>query len=338
MPDRSRRDLLRGGLTLASAALVAGCDMPFRSAPSPAPTRRIGVMLAATRNDSAASIGAFLGVLRERGWVSGSNLTVEWREAQGQPGRYGSHVAELLKAGVELIAVQTTGMVEVARAATKSLPIVTFALPADPVGLGWAESLAHPGRNITGTVLAPGLDAKRVELLKDLAPGLTRIGIIWSGRPDPSALNGFGATEAAARALGLTPISLEVPRPETDLNSAFAEVTRQGVEGIIVYPSAALNFRAAQITERVKMARLPAVYPQRGYVTTGGLMSYGPAFLDYYRRTARYVDEILRGANAGDLPIEQPGVYEVVLNLRVAQSLGLTIPQAVLQQVTDMVE
>jgi len=334
---RSRRCVLRGALALGSLALLGGCSLLPPGTPAGEPTRRIGVLLSGSRNDSLA-LPAFLDGLRQRGWEVGRNLVVDWREAQGQPSRYRPLALELVKLGPEVIVVQSTGIMEVTRALTQTIPIVSLALPADPVGLGWAMSLARPGLNVTGTVISRDTEAKRVELLKDLVPGLSRVGILWTGRPDPSVMSGVAVIESAARTLGLTPILLEVTLPAPGLDAAFAEAARQRAEALIVYQTVAFNARRAEIVERVRQLQVPAIYSMRTYVTDGGLMSYGPAFGELYRRTARYVDEILRGANPADLPIEQATSSDLILNLRVARALNLTVPQSVLQQVTEITE
>jgi putative ABC transport system substrate-binding protein len=334
---QSRRRLLRGALALGSLALLGGCATLPVGTPTAEPARRIGVLLAGRRDDGPA-IRAFVDGLRERGWIIGRNLVIEWREGQGQPSRYRSLANDLVKLRAEVVVAQSTGLLEAARAAGPSTPIVTLGLPVDPVGLGWATSLARPGRTITGTVISREVEAKRVELLKDLVPGLTRVGILLAGPPDAVTVSGVATIESAARTLGLTPISLEVSSPSFDLGPAFAEAARQRVEALVVFQSAPFSFRRTEITERVRQLGVPAIYPARSYVADGGLMSYGPAFNELYGRTARYVDEILRGAYPGDLPIEQATSYELVLSLRVAQALNLTIPQPVLQQVTDITE
>jgi putative ABC transport system substrate-binding protein len=336
-PGRSRRRVLRGALALGSFALLGGCGTLPESPPTAEPVRRIGVLVYTTRRESPA-LELFVRGLRERGWELGRNLSIDWREAQGQPGRYRQLANELIKLGVEVIVAQTSGMVEAARAATTTIPIVSLGLPSDPVALGWATSLARPGRNVTGTVISRDLEAKRVELLKELMPGLSRLGILWSGRPDPSVFEGVALIESAARSLGLEPISLEVSSLNPRLDEAFAEATGQRVEALVVYQSAQLNPLRAQIVERVGRAGIPAVYPTRAYVADGGLMSYGPDFNELFGRTARHVDEILKGANPAELPFEHPASYILVLNARVVKTLNLTVPQSVLQQVTEIVE
>ena len=315
---------------------MGGCGTLSNGTPTAEPVRRVGVLLAG-RREGNQTIRAFIGGLQEHGWVVGRSLAIEWREGQGQPSRYQSLAADLVRLRVEVVVAQSTGLLAATRAASPTIPIVALGLPADPVGLGWASSLARPGHNITGTVISREVEAKRVELLKELVPGLSRVGILWTGRPDP-AMFGVATIESTAHTLGLTPISLEVPTMNLDLDPAFAEAALQRVEALVVYQTAAFNVRRAQITERVRQLGIPAIYATRFYVTDGGLMSYGPALDQLYRRTARYVDEILRGSSPGDLPIEQATSYELILNLRVARALNLTIPQPLLQQVTDLTE
>jgi putative ABC transport system substrate-binding protein len=317
--------------------LLAGCRAFSPATPTAEPTRRIGVLLAGRRDDSPA-IRAFVGGLQERGWIVGRNLAIEWREGLGQPSRYRSLASDLVKLRVEVVVAQTTGLLEATRTVSPTISLVALGLPTDPVAVGWAASLARPGHNITGTVISRDLEAKRVELLKELVPGLSSVGILWVGPTDPSGQSGVAIIESAARTLGLTPISLEVSATSPSLDQAFAEAARQRIEALVVYQSAPFNVRRAEITEQVRRLGIPAIYPTRLYVTDGGLVSYGPAGDQLYRRTARYVDEILRGASPGDLPIEQATSYELILSLRVAQTLNLTVPQPVLQQVTEIME
>jgi len=278
--------------------------------------------------------------LRELGWIEGQNIAVEYRWAAGREDKLPALAAELVQLKVDVIVTSSGLAAQAARRATATIPIVaTFV--ADPVGAGLVASLARPGGNITGlTTLAAGLSAKRLELLKAVVSGSTRIAVLWQR----GALGGERAerdmveeTQVAGRTLGLQLRFVEARRPD-DVEQAFSAMTEARVGGLLVLPGPMLFEARRSIVAHAAKSRLPVVYPWREAASVGGLMSYSTNFPDMYRRAATYVDKILKGAKAADLPFEQPTKFELVINLKTAKALGLTIPQSLLQRADQVIE
>jgi putative ABC transport system substrate-binding protein len=259
---------------------------------------------------------------------------VDWRLAAGRFERLPEFAAELVRLNVDVIVAPADPYVEVARKATTIIPIV-FALVTDPVGRGFVKSLARPGGNITGlSNVSRALAGKRLELLKEAIGGASRIGVL--GNPATSALTGPD-TAAAARSLGVH-LSLQEAHEVSDLEGAFASMAMDGVAAIIELPDAMLYAQRHRIVDLALQHRLPMMSAFRDFVEAGGLMAYGADIADLLRRSATYVAKILRGAKPADLPIEQPTKFELVINLKTAKTLGLTIPPSLLQRADQVIE
>jgi putative ABC transport system substrate-binding protein len=275
---------------------------------------------------------AFLQGLRDLGHVEGRNVVIEYRDAEGKLERLPVLAAELVALKVDVIVAPSTPAALAAKQATRTLPIV-FAVAADPVASGLVTGLAQPGGNVTGlSILAPELIGKRLEQLTQAVPGVSRVAVLWQPgalgkRTEQDMLKG---AEATAGALGVRLQSVEVRSP-ADFDRAFSDMTRARAGALIVLPSPIFSERR-HLVDLAAKNRLPAVYTWREYVDAGGLMSYGPDLADMLRRAATYVDKILKGAKPADLPIEQPTKFELVINLKTAKALGLTIPQSLLQR------
>jgi putative ABC transport system substrate-binding protein len=279
---------------------------------------------------------AFLDGLRERGYIEGRNLVFERRFSEGKAERFPEFADELVRLRVDCIIVPTTPAALAAKHATQTIPIV-MPTAIDPVGAGLVESLARPGGNVTGlSLISPDLVGKRLELLKDVVPGLSRVVVLWNAA-NPTNVAAWQETQAAARALGLLLHSQEVRGPQ-DLDGAFALMAEARPEALLVLGDALTGMHRQQIAEFATQRHLPSMFAERESVVAGGLMSYGPSLPDLYRRAATYVDKILKGAKPADLPVEQPMTFELVINLKTAQTLGLTIPPIVLFRADEVIQ
>jgi len=267
--------------------------------------------------------------LREFGWVDGQNLIIEWRYAEERAERLPALAAELIRLGVDVLVTGSGDPAILAlKQATATIPIV-MAISADPVGSGLVASLARPGGNITGlSALSPETAGKRLELLREVVPQASRVAVIWNASYPGKVLE-WRETQVAAHALGVTLQSVEVRGPD-DFDRAFAEIVRERPDALIVFAEPLVNSHQTQIVEFADKRRLPMIIARKEFVEAGGLMSYGASLPDLFRRAAYYVDRILKGAKPADLPVEQPTKFELVINLKTAKVLGLTIPQSVL--------
>jgi putative tryptophan/tyrosine transport system substrate-binding protein len=324
--------VLAFGLTLAPIA-------PEAQQPGKVP--RVGYLSMLSQSDSTFRPlrTAFREGLREHGYIEDQTITIEWRFAEGTRERLPDLAAELVRLKVDLIFAETTPAVRAAKQATTTIPIVFNPL-ADPVGEGFVANLARPGGNVTGlTQVARELSGKRAELLTEAVPRVTRVGVLsHSGVPSERLVKiMLEETEAAARALGVQLRRLEVQGPR-DLDRPFAAITREKIGALIVLPSPMFLSERRLLVDLAAKNRLPAMFFLTEFVEAGGLMSYGPNFPELWRRTAFYVDKTLKGAKPGDLPVEQPTKFELVINLKTAKALGLTIPQSVLLQATQIIE
>ena len=302
-----------------------------------AKTARIGFLSLASGPTPTTDISPGL---RELGWIEGQNIAVEYRWAAGREDQLPVLAAELVRLKVDVIVTSSGLAAQAAKRATATIPIVaTFV--ADPVGAGLVASLARPGGNITGlTTLARGLVAKRLELLKAVVSGSTRIAVLWQR----GALGGERAerdmveeTQVAGRTLGLQLRFVEARRPDA-FEQAFSVMKEARVGGLLVLPGPMFFEAHRSIVAHAAKSRLPVMYPWREAASVGGLMSYSTNFPDMYRRAATYVDKILKGAKPADLPFEQPTKFELVINLKTAKTLGLTIPQSLLQRADQVIE
>jgi putative ABC transport system substrate-binding protein len=273
--------------------------------------------------------------LRDLGYVEGQNLVIDWRYQLGRGDRLSTLAAELVRLKPDVIVADATGAVRAAMQATSNIPIV-MASSADAVGSGLVSNLGRPGRNVTGvTIMLEEMSAKRLQLLKDAVPNVTRVAVLW----DPALpwhLAMLKRVEAAAPSLRLQPIAIAV-RNRGDLGNAFAEITSARVDALFVSETMTPTAQR-QIIDFAAKKRQPTMFLNRDYVTAGGLMSYAPDFSDAFRRAAQYVLKILKGARPGDLPVEQPTKFELIINLKTAKALGLTIPPSLLARADQIIE
>jgi|SRR5215475_669977 len=297
---------------------------------------RIGVLETMSATLNTVNLDAFRQGLRELGYVEGRDFVIEYSSADGRPERFPGLATELVRLKVDLIMTQGTPAVLAAEKATGSIPIV-MATSADPTGRGIVSSLARPGGNVTGlSTIAVELDGKRLELLKEAIPPIVRIGLL-TNFSSPASASRWRQMEGAARALGLEPQLLDVRAPE-DLARAFDTAIKQRADAIVVLNNTLTQTNSRRIVDLSAKHRLPSIFVSREFVDAGGLMAYGPNFTDLYRRAATYVDKILKGAKPADLPIEQPTQFELVVNLKTAKALGLTIPQSLLLRADQIIE
>ena len=297
---------------------------------------RIGYLIASFFG-AGHPIAAFRQQLRELGYVEGQNVTLEIRSAEGRLEGLPGLAAELVRLKVDVIVAGGRGTVEAAQMATAAIPIV-MVIAADPVGSGFVASLARPGGNITGlTVQYRDVAGKRLQLLKEAVPTLARVAVVWESGGSPGARRSVSeAMATAATALGLQLQAVEVRSPR-DLDGAFTAATRNRAGAAVVGGPIAFAHRA-QIAQLAIKRRLPVVGPSSVYAEGGCLMGYGPSYTDHTRRAAYFVDRILKGAKPADLPIEQPTKFELVINLKTAKALGLTIPPSLLQRADQVIE
>ena len=273
--------------------------------------------------------------LHQLGWIENRNVTIEYRWAEGRAERFTELAAEFARLKVDLIVASTTPAVIAAKQATAAIPIV-FATVNDPVSTGLVASLARPGGNLTGLSNQLGDTAsKRLELLREIVPGLRRLGI-WANVGNPGTVLEMGEVQAAARTLALEVVTLEIRRAE-DIGPAF-EGAKGRADALYVAADPLANSNRVRINTLALAARLPTMQGVREYVEAGGLMSYGPNIADGYRRAADYVDKILRGAKPGDIPVEQPTKFDLVINLTTAKALGLTIPDKLMALADEVIE
>ena len=339
--ERSRRRFLQGSLALAGLGLLPGCGLlPSGSQPGRT-VRRIGFLSGSSPAANLARVEAFRASLRELGYVEGDSVVLEYRYGEGKPGRVNELAAELVRLPVDVILAAAPTATRAAKEATPTIPIV-MAYDHDPVGSGFAASLAHPGGNITGlTSLAPGISGKQLELLKEIVPGLTRVAVLGT-----SATAGYAhlavdprskEVERDAGALGVQLRYFDVPGLQ-DIGPAFEEARNGQADAALMLASPILEADRTMVVDLAAQHRLPTMYHVAEFVEAGGLACYGASFIDMYRRTATYVDKILKGARPADLPIEQPTKFDLVINLKTAQALGLTIPHSVLQRATQVIQ
>lgn len=328
MNETRRRQFLVAAGTLVAAPLVW--------AQAPERTRKIGLILVLARKGLEDLVQAFEGGMREHGWVNGKNLAIEYRFADGRLDRIPALATELQKLDVELIVTGTNPATVAARDATSGIPIVA-AIATDVISKGLAVSLARPGGRITGVTWDVGADlyAKRLELLKEAAPSVSRVAIlfdpIYEGSPD--AVRG-----GIERAAGVLRVSLAWPEVSDDVDAMFTAILRDRANAVYLVGGARTYGLRARLAESALKHRLPMICHASQQVDAGGLMSFSPSALSSYRDAARYVDKILKGTKPGELPIEQPTRFELVVNLRTAKALGITIPPSILLRADRVIE
>jgi putative ABC transport system substrate-binding protein len=316
--------------SLLAAPLVAG-GQPAGKVP------RIGFLSVTSPSDRPPLLDAFRQRLRELGWVEGQNIVIDYRYAEDRVDRLPDLAAELVRLKVDLIVSMGTQGVTAARNATETIPIVMIAV-RDPVGTGLIASLARPGGNVTGVSGYAGLEivARQLELLKATVPKIRRVAIL-SNPANAYHQLAIREVNVAARSLGVQLQLLEARGPN-EFDGAFAAMAKERVGALLVLSDAMLSSHRTRLADLAARSRLPSAYAVRESVEAGGLMSYGPSFLDLYRRSAAYVDKILKGARPADLPVQQPTQFELVINLKTAKALGLTIPPSLLQRADQVIE
>ena len=296
-------------------------------AQQPKKVPRIGYLSSSDPASESTRAEAIRLALRELGYIEGQNIAIEYRYAEGKRDRFPELAAELVRLKVDIIVVAGGDtLIRAAKNATKTIPIVMVGAGADPVEAGLVESLARPGGNVTGlTNLARELGGKRLELLKEAVPKLARVAVLYDPANPASVLEVKEVLPVAARALGLTIQPWEV-RAADDFERVFAALNKQRPDGLYVPGGPLMSANQKRIAGFALKSRLPSMYGSREAVDAGGLMSYGADLADSYRRVAYYVDRILKGAKPADLPVEQPTKFELVINLKTAKQIGLTIP------------
>jgi putative ABC transport system substrate-binding protein len=317
-------------------AILGAAAWPLAARAEPSGTRRtIGFLGPTTAASAGPRIAAFAQRLRELGWTEGHSVAIEYRWADGRADRFAPLAAELVRLKVDVIATWGTATVIAVKQATSTIPVV-FTVVSDPVGTGLVASLARPGGNVTGLstqhIEAAG---KRLELLREIVPGLRRLAIMGNVGNPASALE-MREIQHTARALGLDVVILEIRRTE-DIAPAFSAL--EGRAGaMFIAPEQLINTNRSQINALALAARLPTMHGFREPVVAGALMSYGPNYLDMFRRTAEIVDKVLRGTKPSDIPVEQPTRFDLVINLRTAKALGLDVPAKLLALADEVIE
>ena len=317
---------------IGSASVALPLATHAQQAQSP---RHIGVLLVGLSPDSKEVRHFRLG-LRDAGYSEGRDVVIEWRSANGDYDRVPELVADLVRSKIDVMVMDSTIGTEVAKRATSTIPIV-MALVIDPVGSGLVDSLAQPGGNVTGvSMMTMDIHPRRLQLLKELIPQLTRVGVFWN--PDhPTHAKALKELRAVAPSLSIEPSFVAVQRPE-QFDPAFSDVTQANVQALYVIDDPIFFAHRTILFKLASAAQLPTSCDGRRFAEAGALMCYGPDHYELFRRSATYVDRILRGTKPADLPVEQPTKFELVLNLKTAKALGLTIPDKFLALADDVIE
>ena len=325
--------LSRRCVPLATIGVIALLCVPiFAGAQTEEKPHRVGIL----GNEDTPPWAAFRQGMQKLGYVEGRNVTFESRWSQGRTERLSALALDLVGTQPEVIVASGTQAIRAAKRATTTIPIV-MAVSAYPDKLGFVESLAHPGGNVTGlSNLAPELHAKRLELLKEVAPTVSRLALIWNPA-SPVEPYGYEQLRAAAKTVGIEIQSVEVRSPD-DLPSALAALSALGADAVQAHGNP-INFKGRRrIADFALTNRMPSIFGEQLFVVAGGLMSYAPNFSRLFQRAAIYVDKILKGAKPADLPVEQPLTYELVVNMKTARTLGVTIPRSVLLRADRVIE
>ncbi len=330
MERRRFIEVIAGGLL--AAPLVTAAAQPPEKMP------RVGYISPGFPSDPVRlrRFEAFQQGMRELGYVEGRNLSIEPRWAGDQYDRYRALAEELVRLKVDVIVTLGGAATQAAQQTTRTIPIV-MSIATDPLGSGLVSSLAHPGGNITGTsMMAPDLVPKQLQLLKELVPKVSEVALLWNPA-NPGSAAQVREAEGVARALKVRLHTLEARDPR-EIDRAFVAMTRQQVGALVVLADAVFINRRRQIVDFAANSRLPAVYGMSDYADVGGLIVYGASLVVMHRRAATYVDKILKGTKPGDLPVEQPTKFELVINLKTAKALGLTIPPSLLQRADEVIQ
>jgi putative ABC transport system substrate-binding protein len=322
-------------ICLALSAILLALVLPTQ-AQQPKKVPRIGILWIYSPDIASSFAEAFRQGLRGLGYVEGQNIALEERWAEGRFDRLPSLAAELVRLNVDIIVTASTPAAQAGQQATRSIPIVMTNV-SDPVESGLVSSLARPGGNVTGlSLMHPDLSGKRLELLKEIIPKVSRVAVL-SNSSNPIIPPLLRETEAAARALGVQLQVVEVRGP-TEFDSAFSAMTRDRAGALVVLPDGIFQNERRRIAALAAKSRLPAIYAWREAVDAGGLMAYGASVPDIFRRAAVYVDKILKGTKPADLPVEQPTKFELVINLKAAKQIGLTVPPNVLARADKVIK
>jgi ABC-type uncharacterized transport system substrate-binding protein len=327
----------RGISVIAFVGFAVAAGSPQIEAEQTAKIARIGVLLPSNPGATAHYLEAFRQGLRERGYVEGRHFSLEPRYGEARAELLSERARELVSLQVDVILAGTDRVVEALAQQTRTIPIV-MANSYDPVAAGFVASLARPGGNITGlTSVTPELNGKRLELLQEVAPRLSRVVLVWNPNVAGATVS-YRAAAEAARTLRFQLHSVEVRR-SADLRTAFSAITQWRAEALLLPEGNPVMFASrGEVANFAQRNRILSIYSQREYVDAGGLMAYGPNFTDMYRRAAVYVDKIIRGAKPADLPVEQPTKVELVINLKTAKALGIAIPQSILLRADKVIE
>jgi putative ABC transport system substrate-binding protein len=317
-------------------ALAVGAATRPASAQQSGRIWRIGVLEATSQQLNVANLNALRAGLRSAGYVDGQNLIIEYRSADGRVERFAELAVELVQANVDLIVTRGTPAVVAAMNATKTIPIV-MAASGEPLATGVISGLAQPGGNVTGfSAFTNELIPKRIELLSGVRPGLARIAFLQD-MSNPVSQSQWEQFKSATQVLRIEAILLDLRRSE-DLAGLFGVVAARNIEALVVGNDTVTHANRKQIVTGAREQQVPAIYATREFVDDGGLMAYAVSYADLYRRTALYVDKILKGAKPGDLPVEQPAKFEFVINAKTARALGLTIPPMIFARADEVIE
>jgi putative tryptophan/tyrosine transport system substrate-binding protein len=323
-----RRFLLTSLAGVLAAPLVA-------EAQRPGTLPRIGILTLSVAS-ATPTFQAFRQGLRDQGYVEGQNATIEFYYAEGRPDKLREMATELVRTKVDVIVTESVLAAREARNATATIPIVT-AVHGDPVGAGLAASITRPGGNVTGlSLLAPELSGKRLQLLQEVHPKASRVAIIWNAT-NVAAGRYLAESRSAARTLGLQILAVEVREP-SDLDAAFDAIIAARPSALMTLPDGMLLANVTRIVEFAARTRIPALFPDQEFASAGGLIAYGPSLAANFRQAATFVVKILKGAKPADLPIEQPTMFSLVINLKTAKAMGFTIPPSLLARADQVIE
>ncbi len=328
--------IIHAALTVVLALGILAAPLAA-DAQQAAKTPRIGVLGSGSGSDAAPRLEAFRQGLRERGWIEGQNVVLEHRWAEGRYDRLPDLAAELVRLKVDVMFAPGTAALVAAQNATRTIPIIMTSV-GDPVGRGTIASLARPGGNVTGLSFSVGFEfvGKQLELLKEVVPKVSRVAVLGNpGNPTYGPM--LREVQVAGRSLGVQLQVLEARGPN-EFDRAFAAMVKQRAGALLVFADAVYVFHRTPLAQLAAKSRLPAIYGLREHVDAGDLLAYGPNLNDLWRRAAIYVDKILKGAKPADLPVEQPTKFELVINLKTAKALGLTIPPSLLQRADQIIE